>query len=268
MNSLKYMHFLMFSVLVILASCKKTKNVKINESPPPPPVETHTYVPVKFETPGYRLVLKYKDKSSLLSEIADANGNKTVITYTQEQHPFKLERYKNDKLFYIVYYEQPDKKLTSKAKIFDFNAATGGFTPLSSYTLMRNEQQKISKLEYYNTRNKLTDTYTFLYSASGNLQEMNATPHPGHATITTFTFDQGKGISSYIQHNELLAFESDEWFFFCSGNNILNIQHQKTPQDDINFKYDYNENGYPSNVIITSNGNAQTFQITYARLET
>lgn len=267
MKGLKYTHFLLLSILVIFFSCKKTKSLKKDDTPPPRPAETTNYIPVKFETGNYSLVLKYKDKTSLLSEITDQRGNKTVITYTEEQLPFKLEQYKNDKLFYIVYYEQPDKKVTSKVKIFDFNAATGGFTPLSSYTLMHNEQQKINKLEYYNTRNKLTDTYTFLYSASGNLQEMNAMPHPGPATITTYTFDQGKGISRYIQHNELLVFESDEWFFLCSGNNILSILNQKTPQENISFKYKYNENGYPSTAIITTNGNTETIKITYKQLE-
>lgn len=267
MKRLKSTHLLMLFVLPMVFACKKSKNLKIDETPPPKPMNTHIYVPVRFETAGSGLVLKYKDLTSLLSEISDANGNKTVITYTQEQHPFKLEKYRNGKLFYVVYYEQPDKKTTSKARAFGYDVM-GVFTPVNSYTLIHNDQQKIRQLDYYDLNIKLTNTYSMLYTTSGNLSEMNATEHPGSTTMTTYTFDQQKGVSRYISHSELLAFESEHWFFLCPGNNILNVMNEKMPQKNMSVKYEYNENGYPSTAIITSNGRTQNIKITYKQLET
>ncbi|WP_316815646.1 hypothetical protein [Pedobacter nyackensis] len=267
MKRLKSTHLLMLSVLLVVFACKKAKNLKIDETPPPKPSAPKTYVPVKFETAGSSLILKYKDLTSLLSEIADANGNKTVFTYTQERQPFKLEKYRNEKLFYVVYYEQSDKKTTSKARAFGYNVM-GVFTPVNVYTLTNNDQQKIKQLDYYDLDNKLTNTYSLFYSASGNLSEMNARAHPGSTTMTTYTFDQQKGISRYISHSELFAFESEHWFFLCPGNNILNVMNEKTPQKNISVKYEYNENGYPSTAIITSNDRTQNIKITYKQLET
>jgi|GEM_PF-1884601 len=266
MKRLKYSIFLILSVFMTLTSCKKSKQLKPDEVPVPPPTETHQYIPVKFESADFTLNLKYKENTALLEEITDTDDNKTIITYTTAQHLYKIEKYENGDLFYVVYYELGDKKVISKALMFDYKDLVHSYIPRGFYTITYNEQRKANVFNYYNNNNSLIRTEALLYNGSFNLSEIKTIEHPGTTIITNYTFDQQKGIGSNITNSELLASELEYWFFLCTNNNFLTTVNQESPKENISFKYEYNEHGYPSNAQFTSNNNTQNIKITYKRL--
>jgi len=268
MNFLKRYHFAALLLLLLVLACKKNQNPEsIVRKPEPPPVKppvSKILVPIKLETTGSTLNLKYKGNTGWLTEISDASGTKTIITYTAEQYPSELEKYKNGNLFYTAYYERADKKTTSKVIMFETKGSF--YTPLGSYTLGYNSLQQFNEVKYYSHNEQLTKTRTLSY-ISGNLSEESSTTPPGSADRNTYTFDQKKGISSHITYNQILAFEHEHWFLYCTSNNILSLQNQKSPLENISFSYEYNEDGYPSKMTITKNNSVQHIKITYKAIE-
>lgn len=267
MKKLKYPVFLILSAFMFVMSCKKSKKLQPDEIPDPNPAESGRYIPVKFEAKGFILNLKYKGNTALLEEITDSDRNKTVITYTTGQQLYKLEKYSNGDLFYVVYYEQGDLKVTNKALLFAYNTLSHSYSPSGFYTISYNDQQKMSALNYYNNNNLLIRTDAFSYSRSASLSAINTTTYPGPTDITNYTFDQKKGIGSNIVNSQLLATELEYWFFLCTDNNLLNTANQKSPAENISFNYEYNTNGYPSGVKFTNDNNTQNIRITYKQLD-
>jgi hypothetical protein len=265
MNILKHYHFAAFFLLLLVFACKKSQNqhepvIRKPEPEPGKPQASKILVPVKFETTGLTLNLKYKENTGLLTEISDASGTKTVISYTAEQYPSELEKYKNGKLFYTAYYERADKKTTSK--ILMFETKDSFFTPLGSYTLGYNNLQQLNEVKYYSHNEQLTKTRTLSYT-SGNPLDETITNQPGSSDGNAYTFDQKKGISSHVNYSQILALEYEHWFLYCTSNNILSLQNQKSPLENISFSYEYNEDGYPSKMTITKNKITQHIKITY-----
>lgn len=260
MKCSNYVLFVMLSLS--LMSCKKA--IKPNPVPPPvvPTELTSLYIPIKFESDGLNLSLSYKENTAQLTEITDQNGDKVKISYTTSQLPSKLEHYRNGQLFYVAYFEQQDKKKTNKAVLFDCTTQPVIYTPRGNY-LLTYEEQNISTLKYYNNSGNLVYTHTWFYT-SGNLSQMSSTNHPETPSLTTFTFDLKKGISSHIPYTQLFAIELGYWFLRCANNNLLS---QQSPSNQVNYSYEYNEQGYPLKVKISDQKRSQNIKITYKQLE-
>ncbi|MFA4868114.1 MAG: hypothetical protein WC623_07945 [Pedobacter sp.] len=270
MKSIKSLHFVAFCALIVLLSCKKETKPPIEEPKPkkeeptlPVPKDKGEYIPIKLEAEGTTLTLKYKENTALLTEIVDSDGNKTVIIYNTDGFPQKLEKYKNGKLFFIDYYEQKDKKLTNKIQSFDHDAITNRTSPNGYYTLTYNDQLRIGTIDYYNNNKKLIKTSDLYYSESLNLSEISSTEHK---TIA-YTYDLKNGISSNIPFSDLFTLQLEHWFLKCKNNNLTTMLNQESPQNNIDISYEYNDNGYPSKVILTSAKMKQSITITYKRLE-
>ena len=270
MKRIKSLHFVALCIFIVLLSCKKGTKPQIEESKPkkeeptlPVPKDKGEYIPIKLEADGATLTLKYKENTALLTEIADSEGSKTVIIYNMDGFPQKLERYKNGKLFFIDYYEQKDKKLTNKIQSFDHDAITNRTSPNGYYTLTYNDQLRIGTIDYYNNNKKLIKTSNLYYSESLNLLEISS----NGTKNSTYTYDLKNGISSNIPFSDLFTLQLKDWFLQCQNNNITTLLSQENPQNNIDFSYEYNDNGYPSKVILTSAKIKQGITITYKRLE-
>lgn len=254
------------AVLICLASCKKSKKLSPEIIDPPQPHETRLCIPVKLETTDFTLNLKYNENTALLTEITDNDNNKIVFTYNGGKDLFKVEKYRNKALFYIVYYEWSDQKVISKALTFDYDPILSRYTPRGSYTISYNQQQKISVVNNYDHNDHLIETTALSYTASMNLAEVITTKYPSAAIVNKYTFDKKNGICSQMINSELLAYELPYWFFMCANNNILSKINQQSPKENINFTYEYNENGYPSTVKFSKNNVPQNMKITYKLL--
>nr|WP_162989023.1 hypothetical protein [Pedobacter schmidteae] len=260
MKCSNYVLFVMLSLSLL--SCKKAIKTNPIAAPVIPTDLTSLYIPIKFETDGLSLSLSYKENTAQLTELTDQNGDKVKISYTTSQLPSKLEHYRNGQLFYVAYFEQQDKKNTNKAVLFDCTAQPLIYTPRGNY-LLTYDEQNISILKYYNNSGNLVYANTWLY-ASGNLSQMSSTNPPGTPSLTTFTFDQKKGISSHIPYTQLFVIELDYWFLRCANNNIVS---QQSTSNQVNYSYEYNDQGYPLKVKISDQKRSQTIKVTYQQLK-
>lgn len=268
MKSIKPLHFVVLCAFIVLLSCKKETKPQIEESKSkkedpisPQPTDKGKYIPVKLEATGTTLTLKYKENTALLTEINDSDGSKTVIIYNTDGFPQKLEKYKNGKLFFIDYYEQKDKKLTNKIQSFDHDAITNRTSPNGYYTLIYNDLLKIVSIDYYNNNKVLIKTSNLHYTESLNLTEINGT------ASKTYRYDLKNGISSNIPFIDLFSLQLEYWFLQCNNNNLTTMVSQEAPQNNIDFSYEYYDNGYPSTATLTNAKNKQSITITYKRLE-
>jgi len=266
MSNLKHYHFAALFALLLVLACKKSRNAKIEIPEPEPPTITKTFVPIKLEAAGLIINLKYKENTTLLTEISEGGGStKTVITYNATSYPLALEKYKSSKLFYKVNYKMEDKKVINKVLIFDYKDLLHTYTPRGYYTISYNDLQQPSGINYYSNSDYLIDTQSHI--TSGNLSTVTTTNDSGFTNVHTYTFDQKKGIASNISYAQIFAIESEHWFLSYYLNNLLNYRNQKSPLENTDFSYEYNTDGYPSKMIISKDKNTQSIKITYKSIE-
>lgn len=265
-NSIHHYILALFAILCLTA-CKKNKVIKMEIPAPEKPQKVKKLIPVKFESAGLTLSLKYKENTALLTELDEGGGNRILIDYTAEAYPSKLEKYKNGRLFYIAYYMLDDEKKATKVLTFDYDDPLGNYTPTGSYTLGYNELGLLQTISYYNDKDDPGNSCIRSYTNSGSLSEIGLNTSQNSWDRMTYTFDQKPGVSGIIPYNQLLTLEVDYWFLFCSDNNILSCLNQKSPLENVNFSYEYNEHGYPSNISISKNKSTQNIKVTYKALE-
>ncbi len=267
MKNLTHYYVLTLFAILCLMGCKKNKITKMEIPAPEKPQEVKKLIPVNFESAGLTVHLKYKENTAMLTELDEGGGNRMVIDYTADQSPSKLEKYKNGRLFYIAYYMLDEEKKVTKVLTFDYDDPSGNYTPTGSYTLGYNELGLLHTISYYNDKDDPGNTCIRSYTNSGSLSEIGLNTNEDSWDRMTYTFDQKPGVSSHIPYSQLFTLEVDHWFLFCSGNNIMSCINQKSAFENINFSYEYNENGYPSNISISKNQATQNIKVTYKTLE-
>lgn len=260
-------HILTLSAIVCLFACKKDKSSNLERPEPIKPPESRKMVPIKFESAGSTIHLKYKNNTAVLTEIDEGSGNKIVISYTAQGFPGTLEKYKKAELYKIVYFILDDQKKASKAVTFDYDHLSDNYTPTGFYTLAYNELGLIHTIKYFNHNDVLVNTVTKSYTAQGSLTEVNLMTNQGSKNKISYTFDQQKGTSSLIPYIQLFTFEADHWFLFCFNNNMLRSLNQNSPAENIELNYIYNQDGYPTNLKLSKVTSTQNVVITYKTLE-
>ncbi|MNH32390.1 hypothetical protein D3C79_928280 [compost metagenome] len=101
------------------------------------------------------------------------------------------------------------------------------------------------------------------YTESLNLAEISSIT----SKTNSYTYDLKNGISSNIPFSDLFTLQLEHWFLQCKNNNLTTMLSQEAPQNNMDFSYEYNDNGYPSTAILTNAKNKQSITITYKRLE-
>lgn len=263
----KHQCFLLLFTALLLPACKKHKAT--TESPVPEEKQTdQLFVPVKLETTGLTIILKYKENTARLSSIEDTDGNKINIAYNNKLQLSMLEKYRNNELYYAAYYESNTEKLVQRVNQFEHDPIFNSFTPIGFYTFAYNDHRQLTELKYYNSSstNNLIKICSRAYSSSQNLSAHTSTIYPNQTNLLNYTFDNNKGIVSHISESQWFALEMDYPFLLSSINNILSYSNQKVPGENTSFSYEYNADGYPSKMTITSNKKKQDLKITYRAL--
>lgn len=252
---------------LLLPACKKNKAVAENPAPEEKRAD-QLFVPVKLETTGLTITLKYKENTSLISLIEDSNGNRITIAYNSKLQLSILKKYRNNKLYYAAYYENSGEKLAQRVNQFEHDPVADSFTPIGFYTLAYNEYGQVSEIRYYNssgTGNPIK-TSNWTYSPLQSRATQTLTIYPNQTNLLNYTFDNKKGIASHISESQWIALETEYPFLRGSVNNILSYSNQKMPAENTSCTYEYDTAGYPSKMTINSNKNTQQLKITYKAL--
>lgn len=265
MNTLKQCLRLsaIFMMLLILA-CKKNK-IQKTETPPQKEPEK-VCVPIKLETDGLILNLKYKENSNLLNAIEGSDGEKTLISYTPEQKPSKLEKFKNGVLYRTVFYEKDNMQSIKRAVLFSYDHVLDGYIPQGDYTFQYNNNNLPAEIKYHNSAGNPVKLHGMTYHSSGNLTNVSILNYPDQTSTVKYTSDDRKGIAMHISKNWLFALESEHWFLSSAPNNILSCTRSGTGAEQLSFSYEYDAEGYPSKMSITRNKTVQQIKITYKEL--
>lgn len=266
MNTLKQCLRLsaIFMMLLLNTACKKNKALKPEDPPQKEPEKV--CVPVKLETDGLILNLKYKENSNLLNAIEGSDGEKTLISYTAEQKPSKLEKFKNGVLYRTVFYQKDNAQSIKKAVLFNYDHLLDGYIPEGDYTFQYNSNNLPAEIEYHNSAGNPVKLHSMTYHSSGNLTNIGILNYPDQTSAVKYTFDDHKGIATHISNNRLFALESEHWFLLSALNNILSCTRSGNGAEQLSFSYEYNADGYPSKMSITRNKTVQQIKITYKEL--
>lgn len=265
MNPLKKLPYLsLISMFLLIQACKKNKTKKEDPSQEKP--DAKIFVPIKFETGKLTIDLRYKENSNLLTEIKSSDGNRIAIAYSNDQQPAKLEKFKNDELYYVVFYEKDNRQMITRATLFDYDDLSGSYTPSGFYSLGYNDNKQAVEVKYHNVQNQPDRLYSRSYHSSGNLDNVAVRNFPDLTTTLNYAFDDKKGIVSNVSHSWLFALESEHWFLSCAINNLLGYSNAKMPAEQTSFSYEYNEEAYPSKMQVTRNKTVQNINISYKEI--
>jgi hypothetical protein len=249
-------HFLFFM------ACKKISSKKKEETGVPAEQPVKTFVPLKFESDQLQITFKYQENTANLIEITGSDGYAMTITYKNQQ-PYEIKKMKNNKSFQLVDYVK-DKQGLPKARAFDENGSV--FTPTGYYILDYDQNQQLGKIRYYKDNGELFRESTLSYSL-GNVTARIQSNYPGGSKSTHYTYDLKNGIFKHIKYPERLLLETRYPFFSAGQNNILSSTGIETPQENITYNYEYNADGYPSQLMITDHNVKQSFKVTYMELK-
>lgn len=258
MNILKFKYIVIIAGIVFLiTSCNKSKprKEKEEETVIKDPVKK-LLVPVKLESKTLVINIKYYEGSAFISEIKSSDRYSYNIRY-KDQLPYIIDKYINKvPIQYIDYRRTANKDL----KIVFFDVDGDLSTPTGSLILKQNIQNQVTAIQV--SGNGYSYPYTeseWHYSPSGNLSNITV-----GASSIKYTHDEKNGIFKNVQHTQLLFLAIDLPFFSADMNNRLSYSNTDMPNENTDFEYKYNTDGYPTQFSIIKS--KQTFTITYIEL--
>jgi hypothetical protein len=247
-------HFLFFM------ACKKISSKKREETTPPAEQPVKRFVPVKFESDQLQVSFKYEENTANLIEIAGSDGYTMIITYKNQQ-PYEIKKMKNNKPFQLIDYVK-DKEGLPKTRSFDEDGSV--FTPTGYYILDYDQNQQLGKVRFYKDNGELFRESTLSYSL-GNVTSQIQSNYPGEPKSLHYTYDLKNGIFKHIKYPERLLLEIRYSFFSAGQNNLLS--RTEISRENLSYNYEYNVDGYPSQLMITDYNMKQSFKVTYMELK-
>lgn len=253
----KLIYLMLLSAFGSLASCSKSDPpvtpekpiVTVPVLPPPittpptdvPPTSTAKLVPVKIESPGQSIVFKYVGETNSLLSIDDGAEKKTTITYNNNQMKGLLI-HQGDKTYYVDYFRDTQNRIN---QVNQWNQTNDEDIPLGYYTIIYDDLQQISEVNYFSAKNALLRKKEFTYDLSndrmGIITETNGTE------TTKYTFDLNNGIFKNVANAQLIALETGEIFLLSADHNLLSIT-SSNPKNDLTCSYEYNTDAYPTSI--------------------
>lgn len=257
MNILKFKYIAIIAgIIFLITSCNKSKprKEKEEETVIEEPVKK-LLIPIKLESKPLVINIKYYEGSAFISEIKSSDGNFN-ITY-KDQLPYTIDKYINKVHTQYIDYRKTANK-DSKITFFDVNDAVS--TPTGSLILKQNIQNQVTAIQASGSGHSYPyNESEWHYSTSGNLSNITT-----KASSIKYTHDEKNGIFKNVQHTQLLFLAIDLPLFSSDMNNRLSYSNTDMPNENTDFEYKYNVDGYPTQFTIIKS--KQTFTISYIEL--
>lgn len=235
--------------------------------PPPippiiPPVSQVKWLPVKIESTQETIIIKYKEKTGLITSIEESQaGKKHFISYNADDTLFGYELYENNEQVYFTdYWDDSNLRINYVTQFKNEGKKT---TPLGRYTLDYNALNQLTDIKYYSAQKVLLRTKILSYDAAANVNSILTTEATQERT--TFTFDQQNGIFKHVDNALLISLEMEDKFFNSIHHNVLTITGV-AGSPGYNYAYEYNADAYPNQVTLQESNINTIFRITYKPL--
>jgi len=218
-------------------------------------------VPIRIESTGQTLTLKYSGNTALLTSIEESkNATKGIISYNGNNELLKYNAYENTKsLFSLDYFRDAQQRINNVSK-YTHNGKTS--TPGGNYTINYNELNQITSIVSYTNKNIYINTKTLTYDAAANRHSITTS---GSEAKSTFTFDQKNGIFKNVSYAQLISLEFEHKILNSIVNNVLTMTGIPA-KNNYSCTYEYQADDFPAKVTITESGVSTVFTITYKTL--
>jgi hypothetical protein len=232
------------------------------ENPPPPPLSTVRLVPIKIESPLETITIKYLGNTASITSIAfDKSLRKVYFSYKDGQvfSPAMANNSRGEE-YYIDYFKDA-KQNTFKVSTYLYLGKL--LTPIGRYLLVYNSLNQIEEVKYYAGAESLLSTHHFSYDLATNRNSIIINNEEAKKEI--FTFDQKNGIFKHVENVMLLSLEVPHHLFNSIANNV-NSRSGTPATQDYHYTYEYNTDGYPSQVTLNEANVKTVFKIVYKAL--
>ncbi|KIO78754.1 hypothetical protein TH53_01260 [Pedobacter lusitanus] len=251
--------------IVLFMGCKKNDSPAETTGEVIPPVidvGTKILVPVQLGTGKSKMVISYTEGLAV-SKIEYGDGKSIVLTYTKDGKPFDLQRYKNDVLVSYTSYSLDEKGRVKKGKTAvvkkDEYISTG------YYELKYNSDNQITGIHNFDINNHQAGEQERWFNEAGNLSGEKA----GIAgPALNYSYDLKNGLFKHVRYVWLLTIEKDNSLFLSGVNNIRFCNNPSAPEDEQNFSYEYNTDGYPDMITTTVREGKSSAKVIYREIKT
>lgn len=246
--------------LLILYSCKKSRNLQKPATPDVQDQLKKIILPVKFTSNNLEIQLSYDAKTGLLTEIKNSNGEISKITYSKGI-PVKLSKFRYTTSLSFSDYEVKENIV----RVNSFEKQGNLLTPAGHRTLTRNSTGQVETITNFGA-DKLMISRTETKYNETSVPTLDIFTDQNSTRQFDYVFDSKNGIFKNVAHAQLLLIEAGYFFFHHSKNNILKYSTTTTSAENAIYSYKYNTEQYPSELTVTKNNKTQTFKITYMEI--
>jgi hypothetical protein len=250
-------------------SCKKKggpsapdpQEIPVNPAKPSnPESEVKLYTPLSLITDKLKVELSYLSKTNLVLEIKQSDGKREVIEYNEKNFPKGYSRYLKDELQYKVSYITAENGSVTKGIQYQVEGKI--LTLLGNYQISYTEQKQISTISRYNFANKLISTEHFSYDQT--LQLLETGDEQTKLPLQKYSWDGKTGLLRNVPYAQVLAIENREFYFLNSRSNLNTLKDNMNPTGDLNIRYEYNTDNYPTLMTLTdAKKQNTTYKVTY-----
>lgn len=231
-------------------SCKKSSNPKAPPVVKEQPVVTKPEVaksllPTTLEADKVVITLKYALNNDFLTELESTDGTRELYLYTDKNLPKEYDRYIKGEKKYAVYYIRNDAGLVVQANQNKVESDGALLIPMGTYKIEYNAANQISKVTWYDNKNKQIRQLTRTYNLVGD--QVSKTEETGQAMA--FTYDAMNGWCKNIKLAQLLSIESLNSLLLSSAGNITKTTWSGTKTGDAAASFTYNTDKYPTSWI-------------------
>ena len=272
---MKQLNFVLLSTLTLLilltSSCKKKSNPagpdtveapEIPVNPTNPSGEIKLLIPQSISTDNLKIDFQYASTGNVLTEIRQSNGTREMVTYNGKLQLKEYKRYLRDDLLYRVDYILNSDGLPIKA--IQYNVEAGGklISPIGYYQLTYNDNKQIETVDWYDFKNMLINTRTFIYNTAALFIE--STTNGKQPLKQSYTYDEQQGLFKQVLQLQPLSLENEAFYMLNIKSNVKNIRMENQPASDRGYEMQYNASHYPSTITETDiTGKSKIYKITY-----